>query len=204
MAAVVTVVSGLLGPGAAPAVAADSAYRYWSFWTWDTDEDRWTYATQGPGTLRVGDGDLIGFRFAVSDGASDMRAPRDASAYDAICGDGAGVAIVVDFGTARDAPEGETPPAPRTACARPPGGATAAEALAGVAEPLRYDSDALLCAIAGYPARGCADQLSEDGDGDSAASGDGGGSAVAVLAGVGTVAALAAAAWLRARRRRRA
>ncbi|MGK5531372.1 SCO2322 family protein [Streptomyces sp. URMC 129] len=194
---------GLLG--AAPAAGADdSAYRYWSFWTWDGDEGRWAYATQGPGTLRVRDGDVLGFRFAVSDESSDTRAPRGESDFEAICGGAGGggdrVALVIDFGTPADAPSGEAPPEARTACAEVADGATAAEALAGVAEPLRYNSDALLCAIAGYPARGCADQLSRESEADGGDSG--GGSAVAVLVGTGTVAVLAAAAWTRARRRR--
>ncbi|WP_326599268.1 SCO2322 family protein [Streptomyces sp. NBC_01803] len=201
----------LTGLGAAPASADDSAYRYWSFWTWDGDERQWAYATQGPGTLRVRDGDVLGFRFAVSAESSDTRVPRGAGDFGAVCGDGGEgadggggerVALVIDFGTPGDAPGSETPPEARTECAEVDGGATAAEALAGVAEPLRYNSDALLCAIAGYPARGCADQLSEESGGDASDSGDGGGSAVAVLAGTGTVAALAVAAWIRARRRR--
>ncbi|MGW1271537.1 SCO2322 family protein, partial [Streptomyces sp. NPDC002491] len=85
------------------------------------------------------------------------------------------VALVLDFGTAADAPGGETPPSPspRTACARVSRDATTAEALAAVAKPLRYDTNALLCAIAGYPERGCGEQVSTDGS----ASGSGGASA---------------------------
>ncbi|MDT0447339.1 SCO2322 family protein [Streptomyces johnsoniae] len=210
---------GLLVPaGAAPAAADDDRYRYWSFWTWDSTEERWSYAVQGPGTLRPGDGDVLGFRFAESTGTADASAPRGAGDFAAACGPGDGgdgerVALVLDFGTARDAPGGTAPPERRAECAPLPDGGTAAEALAAVAEPLRYDANALLCAIAGYPARGCADEIS-DGAGDSAddeagdeaqagdADDDGGGSGVAVLAGVGVVAALGTAALLRARRRR--
>ncbi|ONK14719.1 SCO2322 family protein [Streptomyces sp. MP131-18] len=208
---------GLLVPaGAAPAAADDDRYRYWSFWTWDTAEERWSYAVQGPGTLRPGHGDVLGFRFAESTGTADASAPRGAGDFAAACGpgdagEGERVALVLDFGTARDAPGGAAPPERRAECAPLPDGGTAAEALAAVAEPLRYDANALLCAIAGYPARGCADEISDgpgggaddetqaggDADGD-----DGGGSGVAVLAGVGVVAALGTAALLRARRHR--
>ncbi|MDT0306084.1 SCO2322 family protein [Streptomyces sp. DSM 44917] len=206
----------VLGGLGGVARAEDQGYRYWSFWTWDEGEGRWTYATQGPGTLRASDGDLLGFRFAVSTESTDTDVPRGEHTFAAICGadgersDRTRVALVIDFGTEADAPGGATPPGPRTECARLEDGSTAAMALAETAGPLRYSSDALLCAIAGYPERGCADQLADGGDpeadeagtGAGNDSGDGGGSGVAVLAGVGTVVALAVAAALRARRRR--
>ncbi|ARQ72542.1 hypothetical protein CAG99_21260 [Streptomyces marincola] len=222
------VLCGLLlaGAGLAPGAAADDGrYRYWSFWTWDAAGEQWSYATQGPGTLRPGGGDVLGFRFAESGGSADTSAPRAAGDFAGLCGtaadgdadaeDGAGgerVALVIDFGTAQDAPDGAPPPASRTECAPLPEGATAAEVLAEVAEPLRYDAAALLCAIAGYPARGCADEVGDEADsgdadatdGDADGGGDGGGaggSALAVLAGAGAVAALATAAVVRARRR---
>jgi hypothetical protein len=212
-AAVVGLLAGL--PAAAPVAADDGGYRYWSFWTWDAAEGDWLYATQGPGTLRPGDGDVLGFRFVVSSGSADSRGPREPGDFAAICpadesGEDAGeagerVALVIDFGTAEDAPGGETPPGQRTACAPLTDGGTAAAALAEVAEPLRYNSDALLCAIAGYPARGCADALTDGGDESAAAAGepdDGGGSAWTLAAGAGVVALLGVAAVIRARRRR--
>ncbi|MEU8586763.1 SCO2322 family protein [Streptomyces sp. NPDC048664] len=150
----------LLGGG--PAHAA--GYRYWSFW--DRDGGHWTYATEGPSTARPDDGDVQGFRFAVSVDSKDATRPRGAADFAAICagtpahGGDKRVALVLDFGTAADAPSGERPPAPRTACARVPEDATTAEALASVAKPLRYDMNALLCAIAGYPEQGCGEQVS--------------------------------------------
>ncbi|UCM87634.1 SCO2322 family protein [Streptomyces marincola] len=227
------VLCGLLlaGAGLAPGAAADDGrYRYWSFWTWDAAGEQWSYATQGPGTLRPGDGDVLGFRFAESGGSADTSAPRAAGDFAGLCGTAADggadtaadggadaggerVALVIDFGTARDAPDGAPPPAARTECAPLPEGATAAEVLAEVAEPLRYDAGALLCAIAGYPARGCADEVGDEAGGTAAESGDAdatggdtdgggaGGSALAVLVGAGAVAALATAAVVRARRR---
>lgn len=195
---------------AAPARAA--GYRYWSFW--ERDGDRWTYATQGPATARPGDGSVQGFRFSVSADSADAARPRSGAAFGTVCAgvpgrDGAKrVALVLDFGTAADAPAGETPPARRTACARVPADATTAEALAAVAKPLRYGSDALLCAIAGYPQRGCGEQVSTAaGDRREHTSAprddDGGGPSVGLLAGVGAVLALGGAALWQTRRRGR-
>ncbi|MFF8189998.1 SCO2322 family protein [Streptomyces bobili] len=201
---------GLAGTG--PAQAA--GYRYWSFW--DRDGDRWVYATEGPSTARPADGAVQGFRFAVSEDSQDASRPRGASSFEAICArtparDGMKrVALVVDFGTPADAPSGETPPPARTTCARVRQDATTAEALASTSKPLRYDPNALLCAIAGYPESGCGDQVTttdketeQPASKPSASSADeNGGPSVGVYAGGALIAALAAAAVWQARRRR--
>lgn len=222
--AVAAAVSMLLGAGTAHA----AGYRYWSFW--EGNGKSWEYATQGPSLVRPDDGTVQGFRFSVSQDSQDAAQPRRAPGFGAICAgtpaeDGTKrVALVIDSGTAADAPDGETPPAPRTACARVGPDASTAEALASVAKPLRYSGDALLCAISGYPASGCGDQVSGDSGGDggrkSAAPGDAtpnsastaargngdgnGGSlpSAGVLVGVGAVLLLGIAAVLQARRRR--
>ncbi|MEU8572132.1 SCO2322 family protein [Streptomyces asoensis] len=214
----------LLALAGAAGSARAAGYRYWSFW--DRSAGGWTYATQGPSTARPGDGDVQGFRFAVSADSQDASQPRGAASFAAICAgtparDGAKrVALVLDFGTAADAPGGEVPPSPRTACARVSPDATTAEALAAVAKPLRYDTNALLCAIAGYPRTGCGEQVSgqepgktsgqaSGGDGTASAAKPGaeagdaadGGPSVGLYAGAAAVAALAAAAVWQARRR---
>lgn len=157
----------MLGASAGSAHAASSGYRYWSFWESAGGNGKWTYATQGPASARPADGDVIGFRFSVSENSQDSAKPRHpAGSFDAVCGktpakDGAQrIAVVIDPGTAADAPDGGQPPALRTACARTGTDATAADALASVAKPLRYDSAALLCAISGYPKTGCGEQVS--------------------------------------------
>ncbi|MGW0312128.1 SCO2322 family protein [Streptomyces flavidovirens] len=197
--------------------AASGGYRYWSFW--ESDGGEWTYATQGPATARPADGDVIGFRFSVSEDSQDSAKPRRAAdSFDAVCGrtpaeDGAKrIAVVIDPGTPADAPDGEQPPALRTACARTGTDATAADALASVAKPLRYNSTALLCAISGYPKSGCGDQVSGREDaGTSAASltavtstddDSGGGPSAGLLVGLAAVLALGAAGVWQARRRR--
>ncbi|WP_414495971.1 SCO2322 family protein [Streptomyces sp. CRN 30] len=208
--------------GAGEARAAD--YRYWSFWERDGQggDAAWTFATQGPSTARPADGSVQGLRFAVTANADDAAQPRGTADFTAICAATPGradhkrVALVVDFGTTADAPDGETPPKARTVCARVPEDATTADALAAVAGPLRYDSGALLCAIAGYPESGCGEPVTaSEGKGDTATDAspapsgeassaeDGPGPSAGLLVGVGAVAVLAAAAVWRSRRRRR-
>ncbi|AKJ13485.1 hypothetical protein ABB07_26670 [Streptomyces incarnatus] len=196
----------LAGAGQAQA----TGYRYWSFW--ERSGGRWTYATQGPSTARLDDGAVAGFRFAVSADSADASRPRGAADFGTICAGTpakAGtkrVAVVLDFGTPADAPSGETPPARRTACARIPADATAADALAAVAPPLRYDTNALLCAIAGYPKKGCGEQVSAStGKKSPERSGSSGsGPSLGLPVGAGVVALLAGAAVWQARRRRHA
>ncbi|MFJ2098341.1 SCO2322 family protein [Streptomyces anulatus] len=216
LAALVAASAVLLGAGSAEA----AGYRYWSFW--DGNGKNWEYATQGPSLLRPDDGAVQGFRFAVSEDSGDAAQPRRAPDFGAICADTPAkdgqkrVALVIDPGTAADAPDEEKPPAPRTACARVAPDASSAEALASVAKPLRYDSSAMLCAISGYPRSGCGEQVSgEDGSAkptpsttasgrtaDESGDGSGGGPSVGLLVGIGAVLLLGVAAVVQARRRR--
>ncbi|GGR96012.1 hypothetical protein GCM10010252_38550 [Streptomyces aureoverticillatus] len=209
LVALLTLLAGTLLT-AGPAHAAD--YRYWSFWQQGKD-GAWVYATQGPSVARPDDGDVEGFRFAVSANSGSAEKPRGAADFDAICADTPArdgrkrIALVLDFGTPGDAPGGETPPKARTACARVDSGATTADALASVAKPLRYNSDALLCAISGYPKSGCGEQVSGKSDTgtkrDAADGGDDdGGPSVGLLAGLAAIVVLGAAAVWQARRRR--
>ncbi|GHE91652.1 hypothetical protein E5082_06380 [Streptomyces griseoluteus] len=203
-AAAVLVAALLVLTAAAGARAA--GYRYWSFW--DRSGDRWTYATQGPASERPDDGSVRGFRFAVSADSSDADRPRGAADFGTICARTpakAGtkrVALVLDFGTRADAPSGESPPATRTVCARVSPDASTAEALAGTAKPLRYDSNALLCAIAGYPARGCGEQVAADEKPSDKAAPKDDGPSLGLPLGIGVVAVLGGAAFWQARRRR--
>ncbi|MET9516484.1 SCO2322 family protein [Streptomyces sp. NPDC002994] len=223
------VLGGAAGPAHAasaqdaPARVTSSGYRYWSFW--ESDGGEWTYATQGPAGARPADGDVIGFRFSVSEDSQDSAKPRYApDSFDAVCDtktpakdsskdggedDAKRIAVVIDPGTAADAPDGEQPPALRTACARTAADATAADALASVAKPLRYNSTALLCAISGYPKTGCGDQVAGRDEApatraptDSNRDGDGSGPSAGLLVGLAAVLALGVAGVWQARRRR--
>ncbi|MEU2440024.1 SCO2322 family protein [Streptomyces rubradiris] len=195
--------------------AGATGYRYWSFW--ERTGDHWTYATQGPASLRPDDGTAQGFRFTVGADAADAGRPRGTADFDTICADTPAksgskrVALVLDFGTAADAPSGEIPPERRTVCARVPSDASTADALAAVAGPLRYDTNALLCAIAGYPHKGCGEQVSTDREPTAAAPESGSsesesesdsGPSLGLPIGVGVVALLAGAAIWQSRRRR--
>ncbi|WMX47286.1 SCO2322 family protein [Streptomyces roseicoloratus] len=227
---------------AAPA-GAESGYRYWSFWEGPASGTtagsgsgavgKWGYASLGPALARPEDGDVVGFRFAVSRDAADATQPSAAPDFARICA-GVGkkdgtkrVAVVVDFGGAEDAPTGETPPIPavRTDCPRVREEATAAEALAAVAKPLRYDSNALLCGISGYPRQGCGEQVTlpdtapgtkpgtkptaepapsaSSSSSSSSASSDTGGPSLGLVAGGAAVLLLGAAGVWQARRRGR-
>ncbi|MER5882468.1 SCO2322 family protein [Streptomyces sp. NPDC001941] len=215
LALLVAVGAALTLFGAGPALAA--GYRYWSFW--ESGKGSWAYATEGPATARPADGSVNGFRFAVSEDSGDAAKPRTAPDFAAICGktpakDGSKrVGVVVDFGTPQDSATGEQPPAQRTACAQVPSDASAADALAAVAKPLRYDSKAMLCAISGYPGTGCGEQVAdtpkatEKGtdkkETPAAQEKDGGsGPSVGLIAGVAAVVVLGAGAVWQARRRR--
>ncbi|MFF8768927.1 SCO2322 family protein [Kitasatospora sp. NPDC015120] len=213
-AGVITGVLILLVLGAAQAQAA--GYRYWSFWRWS--DGGWAYQQQGPAVHVPADGAVDGWRFAVSpDGGQDAARPRAPEDFAALCAGTpaeAGrkrVAVVLDFGAAADAPGGESPPEPRTACAVVAPRASSAEVLATVAPPLRYDTNGLLCAIAGYPRGGCADQLGAAGapqEGErpaqsaSAARTSPSGPVLGVGAGLALVVALGAGAAWQAHRRR--
>ncbi|MFI6434179.1 SCO2322 family protein [Streptomyces sp. NPDC050759] len=205
-ALLLSLLAGLLLATASPAHAA--GYRYWSFW--DRTGSTWTYATEGPSTAVPSDGDVQGFRFAVSEDSADADTPRGTASFAAICGDTAArdgrkrVALVLDFGTASDAPSGERPPARRTECAVVPRDATTAEALATAAKPLRYNTNALLCAIAGYPETGCGEQVTGATKPGSAGRKQDGGPSVGLWVGAAGVVALGAAAVWQARRRRHA
>ncbi|WP_330457588.1 SCO2322 family protein [Streptomyces sp. NBC_00820] len=220
-AATVLVAAFVLVAGAAQAHA--TGYRYWSFW--ERTGGHWAYATQGPSTDRPDDGSVQGFRFAVSEDSADATRPRGTADFSTICADTSAkpgtkrIALVIDFGTATDAPAGETPPGGRTACARVAPEASTAAALATVAKPLRYDTNALLCAISGYPHQGCGEQVAADGAQKDAHKKKGsasareaaqgktdtdGGPSLGLPIGAGVVALLAGAAVWQARRRRNA
>ncbi|MEU6848796.1 SCO2322 family protein [Actinacidiphila alni] len=210
------VVAAFLGVVAAAPAAEAAGYRYWSYWL-KAGDGPWTYAQTGPAMHVPKDGAVEGWRFAVSKDAADTAAqPRGTADFATICAATPAregmkrIALVIDAGTAADAPGGEAPPEQRTACARVAKNASSADALATVARPLRYDSAGILCAIAGYPATGCGEQVSGTTHTSTGASTDtnasakrkSGGPSVGVYAGVAAVVVLAGAAVWQTRRRR--
>ncbi|WP_441246330.1 SCO2322 family protein [Kitasatospora sp. McL0602] len=207
-AAVLAPLLALLALVPAPAAHA-TGYRYWSFWKGTGAGTAWAYQQQGPAGYVPPDGGTDGWRFAVSpDGGQDAARPVAPAEFATACATTPAqpgrkrVAVVLDFGTATDAPSGEAPPAARTACAAVPAGANSAEVLAAVAPPLRYDTNGMLCAIAGYPRSGCGDTVnSAQQPTTSSSSSSGIGPTLGVIAGAALVALLGGAAVWQARRR---
>ena len=142
---------------AAPAQAA--AYRFWSYW--QSPSGTWTFSQAGPSAVLPADGTVEGWRFGITtEGGSADAAPRVEPSFDALCGQTAPVAgskrvgLVVDFGDAAEAPDGETPPAAIATCALVPEDANGYAVLRSVAQ-VRTESG-MVCGIAGYPTGECA------------------------------------------------
>jgi hypothetical protein len=151
-------VSGLI---AAPVARAESGYRYWTFWV--SDGNDWRFATEGPATTRTNEGDVFGWRFAITTATATMDAQPSISAPDAFaeaCTDVSApqgehrLAIVIDYGSADQAPDGEAPPANRIECVIAADGSTAAQSLSAIAD-LRVDQG-FVCGVDGYPVSECA------------------------------------------------
>jgi hypothetical protein len=207
-------VLAVLVAGAATALPAHAeAFRYWGYFTWDGTA--WAFAQAGPADTAPADGSVEGWRFAVTDEQS-TRLPRADGDFEALCGQTAAedgskrVGVVIDYGTAEDAPEGEAPPAARGTCVVVPPDASGADVMAAAAE-LRLGDGGFICGIDGYPAQGCGDPV--DGAAPSAdeqpvelaltaETSEGAGSSTAMIAiGAGAVALVATAAIVVARRR---
>lgn len=154
---------------AAPAQATDY-YRFWLFFT--ADDGGYTYsATKGVGAVTPADGTFIAFRWAAPEDFNNPNEPRIDLAtvtFDSVCGDTPAadgqkrVGVLVDFGVTEDA-GGATIPEATAECAQVPTDATAFQALQKVAE-LRSKTSSfgpLVCSIDGFPARGCADEVTQ-------------------------------------------
>ncbi len=150
---------------AAPAADAAS-YRYWTYWWGQPGATSWTFAQLGPASDRPKDGSVIGWRFAVTTESGGKKAPRASLPFAALCPqltsapDGQKrVAVVVDYGTATDAPPGERPPGGgtvRVECVTAPSNANAVTVLTTAGVSLRVGSNGLVCGIDGYPRGECA------------------------------------------------
>jgi hypothetical protein len=161
-----TLMSLAMVTNAAPATA--STYRYWTYW-WGTDTGKphsgWKFASQGPASHGVGDGWVLGWRFATSSVAGGKQ-PRVSATYDSLCStpkptDGSvRVALVIDYGTSTDAPPGEKPPTTSTVrveCLVLPASARGTSALSQASPPVVVRAqNGLICGLDGYPARECA------------------------------------------------
>jgi hypothetical protein len=158
------VASLLLVTGTAGSASAEDGYRYWNY-SHLTGGD-WEFAQTGPGDFTPKDGDVEGWRYGtstVSQGISP-RADLEKVTFDAVCeGTNAAagekrVAVLVDFGTDADAQGAEVPDA-RGECAVVPQKATGQQVLESVVDVRAQQG--MICALDGYPAKGCGDPVSD-------------------------------------------
>ncbi|MGY4771740.1 SCO2322 family protein [Kribbella sp. CWNU-51] len=157
---VLALLAGLLLAGTVATTAqAEDGYRFWGYYQWASGQ--WAFSQKGSDAVVPADGAVEGWRFAV--GGAKPRVPRAAGDFEAICGKTPAetgkkrVALVVDPGTPEDAASGETPGPATGTCVVTDVKATGAKILAAVA-PVRIEKG-LTCGIAGYPAKGCGDQV---------------------------------------------
>jgi len=153
---------------AAPAEA--STYRYWTYW-WGSGSGKtaqgWTFAQVGPAGHRVNDTWVLGWRYETSTTTTASERPRQSPDFAALCPSLAAVAgqdrvaVVVDYGTATDAPPGQSPPSTSTVrvecltLSASPQHQTGAQALAAAGVTVRSENG-LICGLDGYPVDECA------------------------------------------------
>jgi hypothetical protein len=147
---------------ASPARAA-TAYRYWSYYI--AHGSTWQYSARGPATEYPVDGEVQGWRFAVQADAGNGLQPRIAPSFATLCASTPArsgeirIGVVLDFGTAADAPAHDHPPATVVpGCVYIADGGTGAAALQAAASVrIGTGADAgLVCGIDGYPTTECA------------------------------------------------
>ena len=161
---VLSLLAGLLLAGTVATVTATTAqaedgYRFWGYYQWTNGQ--WAFSQKGADAYVPADGAVEGWRFAL--GGAKPRVPRAAGDFEAICGKTPAetgkkrVAVVVDPGTPEDAAAGETPGQATGTCVVTDPASNGAKILAAVA-PVRIEKG-LTCGVAGYPAKGCGDQV---------------------------------------------
>jgi hypothetical protein len=157
---VLSLLAGFLLAGTVATTAqAEDGYRFWGYYQWSGGQ--WAFAQKGADVVVPADGAVEGWRYAV--GGAKPRVPRAAGEFEAICGNTPAEsgkkrgALVIDPGTPEDAPSGETPGPATGTCVVTDVQATGAKILAA-AGPVRIEKG-LTCGIAGYPSKGCGDQV---------------------------------------------
>lgn len=142
---------------------AATGYRYWGYFQAQGGATSWTAAMTGP-SVEVKDGDVEGWTFVFSNNDIPAVAPMMDPDFATLC-DGipetAGkvrVGLVVDFGDANIAPEGETPMEFFSDCVVVPAGSVGLDVLKSVLD-VRAGDSGLICGIAGYPAQECGAEI---------------------------------------------
>jgi len=158
-------VAGLLLGGTAAPASAEDGFRYWNYS--HLEGDTFAFAQTGPADFTPKDGGVEGWRFGTSTVSQGLepRANLDEVGFDAVCGDTDAaegekrVAVLIDYGTDAEAASGAEIPQPVAECAVVPGDANGQQTLESVAQ-VRADG-AMICAIDGYPAKGCGEPVSD-------------------------------------------
>ncbi len=147
---------------ASPANAA-MGYRYWGYFQAPAGANTWTAAMTGP-SVEVKDGDVEGWAFVFSNTDIPASNPMMDPDFNALCGEtpeAAGkvrVGLVVDFGAANIAPEGETPREFFSDCVVVDEGSVGLDVLQSALE-VRAGDSGLICGIAGYPSAECGAEI---------------------------------------------
>lgn len=143
--------------------AADTQYRYWSFW--QAESGSWAVSPVGMMSIPAQEGLVLGWRFVTSGvNAPAELAPRASAEFASLCADAptasegsVTIAVVIDYGFATDYADGAEPPAPRTECTQVEAGTPSSLALASIAE-IRENAG-FVCALDSLPAEGCGDEV---------------------------------------------
>lgn len=163
--------AGLLGSvlgTASVSHASASGFRYWNFWV--VDADAWALPQATPQERQLSDFDVDGWHFGIwgDDGGAP---PRAVTSFTSLCpslaakpatAGKARIAVVLDPGSAADAPRGESPRAIRTVCLTVPEGSSSREALERAATTVRIELNTI-CAIDDYPRSECAPRVGDSG-----------------------------------------
>lgn len=147
----------------APTTAhAETAWRYWSYWT--LEEGSWQQAMTGAADIEARDGSVQGWRYITAGiEVGQELAPRVTPNFEEICegvepdANSARVAVVIDFGDPSDYSENVTIPETVTECVVVESGSPSSFLLPEIAE-LREESG-LICAINDFPSFGCGEEV---------------------------------------------
>jgi hypothetical protein len=151
------VLASVVVGSASGAANAASGYRYWNYF--HVKGTTYVFAKTGASDYTPKNDAIEAYRYGTST-ANGIDPRADLSEYTTakICAGvdaGAGkkrVAVLLDYGTKADTAAGETPPAPRAACAVVPTNANGQQVLTAVAQ-VRFDK--FTCGIDGYPVKTC-------------------------------------------------
>ena len=146
-----------------PSSNAATGYRYWGYFQAQGGSTSWTAAMTGP-SVEVKDGDVEGWTFVFSNNDIPAIAPMMDPDFATLC-DGipettgkVRVGLVVDFGDANIAPDGETPMEFFSDCVVVPTGSVGLDVLKSALD-VRAGDSGLICGIAGYPAQECGAEI---------------------------------------------